>query len=138
MNIIECNNKEKIKSTHAVVKQLYDIDIDEYLSYIQEMKSSDYKLFGMFDKNVCVAVIGYRIGRRLYCGKYLHIDNLIVSECVRNKGFAKKLITFCKNEATKNSCDVILADSYVENKIAHSLFVQENFHIRGFHLKFDL
>jgi len=139
MNVIECTDRKLIESTYCVTSQLYNIDIETYVSYIEEMKSSDYKLFSMNnDDGLCVAVVGYRVGRRLYCGKYLHIDNLIVSKDVRSKGLAKKLIDFCKEEASKSKCDVILADSYVENRNAHRLFLREKFHIRGFHFKFDL
>ena len=139
MNIFECTDIKSIESTYGVTRQLYDIDIETYLSHIEEMRSSDYSLFSMVnDEGKCIAVVGYRIGRRLYCGKYLHIDNLIVSEDCRSKGIAKKLVDFCKNSAKENNCDVILADSYVENRVAHRLFLQEKFHIRGFHFKFDL
>lgn len=135
MDIRECSTEQEILATYPVIRQLYGIRDDEYLAFIQEMKATDYRIVAAFSGNAPVAVVGFRVGRRLYCGKYLHIDNLIIDETHRGQGFARGLVRWLEAEAKRLDCDTLLADTYVDNNPAQRLFLNEGFHIRGFHLK---
>ena len=96
ITIKPCITDKEIVSTYPAISELYDFDQDTFLRYVQEMQQGEYSLFGAFEDNNCVGAVGHRIGRRLYCGKYLHIDNLIVREAYRRKNIAKQIIDFCK------------------------------------------
>ncbi len=135
MDIRECRTDAEILATFPVVRQLYELSEQEYLAFAHEMMETDYRLITCFDNGKPVAVVGFRVGRRLYCGKYLHIDNLIIDETHRGKGFARALVGWLRKEAARLDCDTLLADTYVDNHPAHRLFLSEGFHIRGYHLK---
>lgn len=137
MKIKELKTKEEIASSYEVVGQLYQMEREKYLSHIKEMMEVDYRLIGVFDGDMCLAVVGFRVGRRLYCGKYLHIDNMVVGEAHRGKGLARMMVSWMKEEAKKLGCDTVLADTYVDNSPAQKFFISEDFYIRGFHLKYD-
>jgi ribosomal protein S18 acetylase RimI-like enzyme len=135
MDIRECNTDQEILATYPVIKQLYGIPDAEYLAYIKEMQAVDYRIIAAYVEDKPVAVVGFRVGRRLYCGKYLHIDNLIIDNTHRGHGFARGLLRWLHKEAERLDCDTLLADSYVDNYPAQRLFLNEGYHIRGFHLK---
>lgn len=135
MNIRECTTDKDIKATYAVIRQLYSLPEKKYLAFVREMMETDYRMIAVWEKTKPVAVAGFRVGRRLYCGKYLHIDNLIIDEKHRGKGFARGLVQWLEKEAKKLDCDTVLADTYVDNTPAHRLFIGAGFHIRGYHLK---
>ncbi len=137
MQIIACTTRTEIEATYPAIAELYELDCEKFVTYALEMMEGEFSLFGAFEGEECVGAIGYRIGRRLYCGKYLHIDNLVVRAAHRKKGHAEKMINFCREEAKKFECDVMLADSYVNNSRAQKLFFKQGFYIRGFHLRCD-
>ncbi len=122
-----------------LLQQLYNHPEAELKAHIRTMLEEQYQLLHATDEDgTSLAAVGYRIGRRLYCGRYLHVDNLVVDVSQRGKGLAGTLIAHLKEIAEKEGCDVILADSYISNTPAHNLFRQHGFHVRGFHLKYDL
>lgn len=138
MDIRPCNTDVEIAATYPVVRQLYQLPETDYITYIHEMMDIEYKLIALYEKDNCVGVVGYRVGRRLYCGKYLHVDNMIIDEQHRRQGHARQLVQWLKDEATRLECDTLLADTYVENYPAHSLFIKHGFHVRGYHLKMNV
>ncbi|MBI3232577.1 MAG: GNAT family N-acetyltransferase, partial [Bacteroidetes bacterium] len=81
----------------------------------------------------CIAVSGYWIGAKLYCGSYLEIDNFVVDEKHRSSGIGKQLIEWLTNEAKAHQCETMMLDAYVENFKAHHFYYREGFIARGFH-----
>ena len=136
MQIRECKSDDEIMTTYRVVEQLYEFTSEQFLSYIKEMTTTEYRLIGVYNEgDQCVAAVGFRVGRRLYCGRYLHIDNMIVDHKHRNQGLASEMLGWLREEAMRLECDVLLADTYVENTPAQDFFYKEGFQKRGHHLK---
>jgi GNAT superfamily N-acetyltransferase len=139
MEIKSITTKDELPQLYPVLSQLYPkLSEPDFIKYVEEMWEQNYHLLASFEEDVPVAIIGYRLGRRLYCGKYLHIDNLIVDEKHRNKDLATKLVAYVKNLAKELGCNAVLADSYVMNTKAHKFFHKNGFFIRGYHLKLDI
>jgi ribosomal protein S18 acetylase RimI-like enzyme len=109
----------------------------EFIEKVQEMLKENYRILGVVEGEKIIAIVGYRVGLRLYCGKYLHIDNLIVAEDIRQKGLASELIEYLKDLAKKHKCNTILADTQLANHKAQKLFLKNGFYMRGFHMKCD-
>lgn len=138
MHITECASDEEILATYKVATQLYELPKETYLAYVREMMQQGYRLVALYENGQCIAISGFRVGRRLYCGKFLHIDNLVTDRRHRKQGVALVLIEWMKEEAARIGCDVMLADTYIENGPAQALFKREGFMTRGYHLKLDL
>lgn len=137
MQIIECTSDDDIRLVIPVIQQLYDRDTNTLFNEIKDMCDERYTLLRAEQDGKIIAAVGYRLGRRLYSGRYLHIDNLVVDKNTRGSGVAKQLLTHLKQVAKAQGCETVLADSYITNSVAQSLFLKEGFYIRGFHLKFD-
>jgi len=138
MQFLPCISDEDIYAVIPVIQQLYERNTAILYDEIKDIAQENFTLLRVEKAGKVVAAVGYRLGRRLYCGRYLHIDNLIVDTALRGSGIAKQIIQHVKNIAKQEQCDTILADSYITNSVAQSLFLKEGFYIRGFHLKQDL
>ncbi len=137
MQIIECKTKEQIKETYKVASQHYNLGEAEYMANMEEMmQAGDYRcIAAVNDQGEYLSILGFRVGRRLYCGKFFHLDNLIVGKDHRREGLAEKMVDWARDEARRLGCNSILADTYVENYPAHKLFMKEGLHIRGYHMR---
>ncbi len=80
-----------------------------------------------------IAVSGYWIGHKLYCGKYLEIDNFVVDEAHRSSGVGSLLLEWLEAESRREGCSLMMLDAYVENFKAHRFYYRHGFHARGFH-----
>ena len=92
-----------------------------------------YHLVGAFQGEHLAGVCGAWIATKIWCGRYLEIDNLVVSENHRSSGIGSLLIAHLETLARELDCKVLTLDSYVSNPASHRLYHRLGFEIWGFH-----
>jgi GNAT superfamily N-acetyltransferase len=129
------NGLDEMLQTLDVLKELYpSLTPENYLADLKEMLPNNrYGQVAVFDGDTCVGVSGYWIGTKLWCGKYLEIDNLVVSAKVRSKGVGKMIFDYLAEKAQQEECSMVSLDSYTSNFKAHKFFYNEGFAPKGFH-----
>lgn len=135
MIIRELNGLEEMLSTLSVLQELYpSLTPENYKADLIDMLPNNrYGQVAVFDNEQCIGVSGYWIGTKLWCGKYLEIDNLVVSAKVRSKGVGKMIFDYLAEKATAEECSMVSLDSYTSNFKAHKFFYNEGFAPKGFH-----
>ncbi len=114
------------------------LTIHEYEMMLNEMLANGYGQIGVFENEKCIAISGFWINTKLYSGKYLEMDNVVVLPEYRSKGIGKILSDWCIQKAKENNCKRLMLDAYLENKKAHTFYEREGFTKRGFHFIKDL
>jgi GNAT superfamily N-acetyltransferase len=97
------------------------------------LPNNHYGQIAVFEGETCLGLTGYWIGTKLWCGKYLEIDNLIVSEKQRSTGVGKRMFEYLAAKATQENCTMMALDSYTSNFKAHKFFYNQSFAPKGFH-----
>ncbi len=135
MIIRELTGLDEMMLTLEVLQELYpSLTREQYLSDLEEMLPNNrYGQVAVFDGDTCVGVSGFWIGTKLWCGKYLEIDNLVVSAKVRSKGVGKMIFDYLAEKAKQEECSMVSLDSYTSNFKAHKFFYNEGFAPKGFH-----
>ena len=105
----------------------------EYTQMINEMVRSGYFQLHVYFENKLVAVCGIWIATKIYSGKYLEMDNVVVDENYRSIGIGKIICEKCELIAKANSCKTLMLDAYLENERAHEFYLKHGFIKRGFH-----
>lgn len=108
---------------------------DELGRRLHAMRSDHphYQLHGAFDGARLCGVAGCWIGTRIWCGRYLEIDNLVIDPAMRNSGAGTAMIRHFEELARLADCAVVLLDSYTSNHASHRLYHRLGFEIWGFH-----
>ena len=88
--------KKKIKksiyySVNPKLKVSYSVELDDMLPH-------RYGQVAVFDENECIAISGFWIGNKLWVGKYLELDNIIVLEKYRSQGIGKLMFDFWRKK----------------------------------------
>jgi len=125
--------EEMLPALHLIKELTPNISEEEYAALLKQMIPHNYYQIAAYDSSKLIAVSGYWIGAKIYCGKYLEIDNLVVSAEYRSKSIGKLLVDWMQEEAKKRGCKNVLLDAYVENFKAHRFYYREGFIARGFH-----
>jgi GNAT superfamily N-acetyltransferase len=94
---------------------------------------SHYELFGAFSAGKLVGVAGAWIATKIWCGRYLEIDNLVVDPGQRSTGVGTLLIQHLEALARQRDCKIIVLDSYAANRSSHRLYHRLGFEIWSFH-----
>ncbi len=130
----ELIDKEEMLKNLSVLQDLYpSLTLSEYSSELDLMLPHNYGQVGVFEGDICLGLSGFWIGTKLWCGKYLELDNIVVSKTQRSQGIGKLIFDFLHKKALENECTMLSLDSYTTNFNAHKFFYKEGFAPKGFH-----
>ncbi len=134
MEIRELKTIDEMISQLSVMQELYpSLTEIQYYEMLSEMIPNNYGQIAVFEDGKCVGISGYWIGTKLWCGKYLELDNVIVSKEYRSKGVGKILSDFLDKKAHLNNCTILVLDAYTSNFKAHRFYYNQGFSPKGFH-----
>jgi len=134
MKVQEITSKEEMLANLILLQEVYpNLTEEDYSKELDEMLLHNYGQVGVFIDNECVGITGYWIGTKLWCGKYLELDNVVVSEKHQSKGIGKVLFDFMEHKAKDLNCNMLALDSYTTNFKAHKFFYKQDFAPKGFH-----
>lgn len=92
-----------------------------------------YHAFGAFVEGELAAVASAWIATKVWCGRYLEIDNIVVDPARRSSGLGSALIQHLEAFGREKDCKLAVLDSYTSNHASHRLYHRLGFEIWGFH-----
>ena len=104
---------------------------------LDEMRSTNYRCIGAFagddsDKKL-VGICGVWTGTKLWCGKFIEADNVVVDSNHRSLGIGEKMMAFLHELGKQEGCDLAVLDTYVTYARAQKFYFGLGHDIRGFH-----
>lgn len=134
MEIRELKTIDDMLPHLPVVKELYpNLDADNYKTMLEKMILANYAQVGVFLNDQCIAISGYWLGTKLWCGAYLELDNVIVCEAARGTGAGKLIQQYLEQKAKTLSCNLMALDAYTNNFKAHRFYYNQGYAPKGFH-----
>ncbi len=134
MLVREMVDKEEMLKYLPVLNELYpSLSLEAYSQELDEMIPCRYGQVAVFDEEECIAICGFWIGNKLWIGKYLELDNIVVRASHRNQGVGKLMFDFLERKATEQQCKMLALDSYTNNFSAHKFFYNQGYGPKGFH-----
>lgn len=126
---------EEMKEGYRLIRQLNpEVTEKVYLERLTGMIKAGYFQVVVKDKDgQIIALSGIWINTKIYSGKYLEMDNVVVDMLIRSNGVGSVLFEYIEELARENKCDCIMLDAYKENIKAHGFYVRKGFVSRGFH-----
>lgn len=124
---------EMLGSLNFIQELTPDVTSLQYRQMLQDMVPHNYFQVGVYEGQKLIAVSGCWIATKIYCGKYLEIDNFVVHKDYRSQNIGKMLVDWMLEEAKSQGCRAALLDAYVENFKAHKFYYNRGFIARGFH-----
>lgn len=130
----ELTSIEQMLDQHELIVQLNPkLDKEHYAELLKDMIPHNYHQLAVFEGDKCIGLSGYWIATKIYSGKYLEMDNVVVDESARSKGIGKLLVDAIIKIGKEQNCKVIMLDAYLENKGAHRFYEREGFTAKGYH-----
>ena len=134
ITITEIKGAKAMEAQFPLLKILTpELTKEDYIMMLPEMIKNGYRMVGAFKDSECIGLSGFWINSKIWCGKYLEVDNFIVDEKYRSSGIGKMLLDWLMLEGKKHDCKASVLDSYVYNDKSHRFYFREGFVIKGFH-----
>ena len=126
--------KQPMLKQLEVLQVLYpSLNPAQYAAELDLMLPHNYSQLAVFDQDECIAICGVWIGNKLWVGKYLELDNIVVKEAYRSKGVGELIFKTLEQKAKEEACNMLALDSYTTNFKAHKFFYNQGFAPKGFH-----
>jgi len=139
IKIREIKSEKAMLQQFPLLKQLNpSLEKSDYSKMLPIMIRNGYRMVGAFDKKNCIGLSGFWVNIKIWCGKYIEPDNVVVNQQYRSAGVGKMLMDWVIEEGKKLGCKVSTLDSYVGNDKSHNFYFREGYHIKGFHFYKDL
>jgi GNAT superfamily N-acetyltransferase len=134
MEIKEFRDKKEMLRHFDILTEVYpNLTMEEYSAELDVMIPNNYHQVAVYEGDTCIGLTGVWIGSKLWCGKYMELDNVVVSSSHRKKGVGDFLFSYMERQAKEIGCTMVALDSYSDNFDAHKFFYKKNFVPRGFH-----
>jgi GNAT superfamily N-acetyltransferase len=112
------------------------MDAEAVRACVTEMFSyATYRCFGIWQNDQLVAMSNGWITVRIYSGKQLEVDNVIVDPDLRSQGVGKYFFEHIDRWAIQNGCKTIELNTFVANSKSHKFYFNEGYKILGFHFQ---
>lgn len=102
--------------------------------FSQMLCFDNFKCFGFYKEAKLIGMIGCWTLVKLYSGKQLEIDNVIIDGKLQSKGYGKQLLSLIETWAINNEYQSIELDAYLANNRAHKFYFDKGYKILGFHM----
>ena len=130
----ELTSIEEMLQTFDLLKILYpDFTNEKYTELLEEIIPHNYKQLAAYHNDKIVGVSGFWIATKIWSGKYLELDNVIIERDYRSKGIGDQFVKYLKQKATDEKCNMMACDVYTDNFKAHKFYMNQGFIPRGFH-----
>ncbi|MCB9426310.1 MAG: GNAT family N-acetyltransferase [Flavobacteriales bacterium] len=111
-----------------------DYTEDQLYEYLTEMFMFDsYLCFGLWEDEQLIGVSSGWITVKLYSGKQLEVDNFVIDEPFRKKGYGQLLLNSIEDWAYENDFNSVELNAYVYNHTAHKFYVKSDYKVIGYH-----
>lgn len=130
----ELTSVDEMLKTFDLLKILYpDFTIPRYKELLEEIILHNYKQLAAYHNDKIVGVSGFWIATKIWSGKYLEMDNVIIEREYRSKGIGDQFVKYLKQKAFEENCNMMACDVYTDNFKAHKFYMNQGFIPRGFH-----
>ncbi len=102
---------------------------------LQVMFGQGYQCVGIFVNHKLAGVAGLWSLCKLYVGKHIEPDNVIIHPDYRGKGLGKRLFEFIDQYAKEAGFEALELNCYVNNSEAHKFWMNEGYRVLGFHFQ---
>lgn len=131
----ELTTLPEMLSFYPLLRQSHThVSAEDYTRLLPEMIAQGYKQVGIFDGETCVALSGFWIHTKVYCGRYIEMDNVVVDAAHRSSGIGKLLADWIIQKGKAANCTTALLDVYVYNTGAHRFYLREGYATFGYHM----
>ena len=127
--------KDDIYEISTLGQQLHPkLTLEEINSYQTKMfELSTYNCFGILIEDKLIGISSGWITVRLYSGKQLEVDNVIIDSRVQSKGYGKIFFSKIEQWAKQNNCETIELNTYLQNSRSHKFYYNLGYSVHGFH-----
>ncbi len=126
--------KTEMLPLYPLIRQLSPgVSEEQFAFRLDDMLAHGYRMAAVFEGEVCLGLSGFWVSTKIYSGRYMELDNVVVSENHRSAGVGQILTLFLEKIARREGCEMLMLDAYLENERGHKFYERHGFVKKGYH-----
>ncbi|DAB28333.1 MAG: GNAT family N-acetyltransferase [Sulfurimonas sp. RIFOXYD12_FULL_33_39] len=132
MQIRELSLRELVMAYEIVSQLRTSLSYKEFEDLIYEMRSMEYKMLGIMEREKLVTYAGVAVQTNLYHKRHLFVFDLVTDEKYRSKDYGKMMLEYLNDYAKMAMCENIVLSSGLQREDAHRFYEKNGFVKKSF------
>jgi len=117
----------ELRACFPVMRQLRPrlADAADFIERVARLRAENYQLLAAWDQDQVVALAGYRLQENLIYGRFLYVDDLVVSEAQRGARWGARLLQALDGIARGADCLQLVLDTGLANALAQRFYFRQ-------------
>lgn len=125
---------QEILACFPAMKQLRpELEEHAFVDNVRKLIDGGYRLAYIAEGGRVVCVAGFRISHNLVLGKNLYVDDLSTLDESRSRGHGTAMMSWLREHALAERCNVLHLDSGVQRHRAHKFYLNQGMAIVSYH-----
>jgi GNAT superfamily N-acetyltransferase len=126
------------KAYPVLLQLIPDLDMQTYAQRVFVARATGYRMFLAEIDEDTIGVIGMIHNHNLHDGFVTYIEQVVIDDKHRGRGFGIMLLEFAENRAREEGCDLIELDTDLGEDMAEAFYKKNGYEICGKYFTKDL
>ncbi|MFP6848984.1 MAG: GNAT family N-acetyltransferase [Pseudomonas sp.] len=104
-----------------------------YVAQLLRQVEQGYRLLALCKAQQLVGLAGYRELENLLYGRFIYVDDLVVSPTLQRSGLGAQLLSAVRAQAVQRGCDHLVLDTGLHMPLAQRFYFRQGLLARGMH-----
>lgn len=126
---------DDLRHSYPVMRELRPAleGADEFVRRVGRQREEGYRLLAAYEGTGILGLAGYRITEKLVYGRFLYVDDLVVTEMARGRRIGEALLAELREEARREGCASLVLDTGMANTLGQRFYFRQGMLPRGLH-----
>ena len=124
-----------LEASFSVMKELRShlSDPATYTAQIAQQRAQGYRLLAAWRDGAIVGLAGYRLQDNLIYGRFVYVDDLVVTASLHRCGFGERLLQAARQQAVALHCKHFVLDTGLHMALAQRFYFRQGLLAQGMH-----
>jgi GNAT superfamily N-acetyltransferase len=124
-----------LQASFLVMKELrpHLSDPATYTAQIAQQRAQGYRLLAAWRDGAIVGLAGYRLQDNLIYGRFVYVDDLVVTASLHRCGFGERLLQAARQQAVALHCKHFVLDTGLHMALAQRFYFRQGLLAQGMH-----
>lgn len=135
VEIRHISTEAALEASFPVMKELrpHLTDSAAYIVQVMHQHTQGYRLLAAWRDGVIVGLAGYRQTDNLIYGRFVYVDDLVVSSTLHRSGIGEQLLRAAREQAITLNCKHFVLDTGLHMALAQRFYFRQGLLARGMH-----
>lgn len=135
IEITHIENDADLNASFPVMQELRP-HLRDAASYVEQLAlqfTQGYRLLAAWRDGVIAGLVGYRLQNNLLYGRFVYVDDLVVTASLHRSGLGERLLQAARQQAVELHCNHFVLDTGLHMALAQRFYFRQGLLARGLH-----